>query len=61
MKDVSTYLNFCISIFPSFSPCHLVWYLEMEKGYGIETLSNDRVLNEEHFYGKNMQKIWTKS
>ena len=29
--------------------------------YGIETLSTDRVLNEEHFYGKIMQKMCTKS
>ena len=29
------------------------WYLEKEKRYGIEPLSIDRVLNKEHFYGKN--------
>ena len=40
---------------------HFVWYLEKEKRYDIETLSIDRVLNKEHFYGKIMQKIWTKS
>ena len=40
---------------------HLVWYLEKEKRYGIEILSIDRVLNNEHFYGKIMQKMCTKS
>ena len=35
---------------------HFVWYLENEKRYDIETLSIDRVLNKEHFYGKIMQK-----
>ena len=35
---------------------HFVWYLEKEKKYDIGTLSVDRVLNKEHFYGKNMQK-----
>ena len=40
---------------------HLVWYLEKEKRYGIEILSLDRVLNNEHFYGKIMQKMCTKS
>ena len=40
---------------------HLVWYLEKEKRYDIETLSIDRVLNKEHFYGKIMQKMCTKS
>ena len=29
--------------------------------YDIETLSIDRVVNREHFYGKIMQKMWTKS
>ena len=29
--------------------------------YVIETLAIDRVLNTEHFYGKIMQKIYTKS
>ena len=38
-----------------------VWYLEKETKYGIETLSIDRVLNEEHFHGKSMQKMCTKS
>ena len=37
---------------------HFVSYLEKEKRYDIETLSTDRVLNEEHFYGKIMQKMW---
>ena len=40
---------------------HFVWYLEKEKRYEIETLSIDKVLNKEHFYGKFMQKICTKS
>ena len=31
---------------------HFVWYLEKEKGYDIETLFIDGVLNKEHFYGK---------
>ena len=29
--------------------------------YEIETLSNDRVLNKEYFYGKTMQEMCTKS
>ena len=40
---------------------HFVWYLEKEKRYDIEILSIDRVLNKEHFYGKVMQKMCTKS
>ena len=40
---------------------HYVWYLEKEMRCDIETLSIDRVLNTEHFYGKIMQKICTKS
>ena len=39
---------------------HLVRYLEKKKRYDIETLSMDRVLNKEHFYGKIIQKICTK-
>ena len=31
---------------------YFVWYLEKEKRYNIETLSIDRVLRKEHFYGK---------
>ena len=38
-----------------------VWYLEKEKRYDNETLSNDTVLNKEHFYGKFIQKMCTKS
>ena len=34
---------------------------QKEKSYSIETLSMDRVLNEEHFYGKIIQKMCTKS
>ena len=33
------------------------WYLGKVKRYEIETLSFDRVLNKEHFFGKIMQKI----
>ena len=40
---------------------NFVWYLEKEKRYDIETLSIDGVLNKEHFYGKIMQKMCTKS
>ena len=40
---------------------HFVWYLEKERRYGIETLTIDTVLNKEHFCGKIMQKICTKS
>ena len=40
---------------------HFVWYLEKEKRCDIETLSNDRVLSKEHFYGKIMLKICSKS
>ena len=40
---------------------HFVWYLEKKKRYDIETLSIDRLLNKEDFYGKIMQKICTKS
>ena len=31
---------------------HFLWYLGKKKRYGIESLSTDRVLNKEHFYGK---------
>ena len=40
---------------------HFVWYLEKKKSYDIETLAIDTVLNKEHFYGKIMQKMCTKS
>ena len=40
---------------------HFVWYLEKEIRCDIETFSIDRVLNTEHFYGKIMQKMCTKS
>ena len=39
---------------------HFVWYLEKEKRYEIETLFIDRVLNKEHFHGKNMLKMCSK-
>ena len=40
---------------------HFVWYLGEKKRYDNETVSIDRVLNKEHFYGKAMQEVWTKS
>ena len=40
---------------------HFVWYLEKEIRCNIETLSIDRVLNKEHFYGKIKQEMCTKS
>ena len=40
---------------------HFVWYLQKEKRYDIETLSIERVLNKEHYYGKVIQKMCTKS
>ena len=40
---------------------HFVWYLEKEIRCDIETLSIDRVLNMEHFYGKIIHKMGTKS
>ena len=39
---------------------YFVRYLEKEKRYDIETLSIDRVSNEENCYGKIMKKICTK-
>ena len=38
-----------------------IWYLGKEKRYDIETLSIDKVLNKEHFYGKIMKKMCIKS
>ena len=32
-------------------------YLENEKRYDIETLSIDRILDKEHFYGQIIQKM----
>ena len=40
---------------------HFVWYLEKEIKCDIETLSIDRELNKDLFYGKIMQKMCTKS
>ena len=40
---------------------HFVWYLEKKRRCDIETLSIDRELNKEKFYGKIMQKMYTKS
>ena len=40
---------------------HTVWYLEKEGWPKIETWSIDRALNNEHFYGKSMQKRCTKN
>ena len=39
---------------------HFVWFLQKQKRYDIEILSINRVLNEEHFYKKIMQKMFTK-
>ena len=46
---------------PNNSLTHFVLYLEKEKRYDTETLSIDRVSTKEHFYGKIMQKIRSKS
>ena len=40
---------------------HFVWYLQKEIRCDIETLSIDRELSKEHFYGKIMQKMRLKS
>ena len=43
---------------------HFVWYLEKEKRYDTEPLAtvlNNTVLNKKHFYGKIMEKMYTKS
>ena len=40
---------------------HFAWYLKKEKRHDIQTLSIDGVSNKEHFYGKIMQKICSKS
>ena len=40
---------------------HFAWYLKKEIGCDIEILSIVRVSNKEHFYGKIMQKMCTKS
>ena len=40
---------------------HFVWHPKKEIRCDIETLSIDRELDKEHFYGKIMQKICTKS
>ena len=34
----------------------MVWCFKKEKRYDVETLSIDRVLNKEHFYGKNAHR-----
>ena len=42
---------------------HFVWYLEKEKRYDTEPLAtvlNNTVLNKKHFYGKIMEKMYTK-
>ena len=43
------------------SIAHFVWYLAKEKRYDTESLSIGGVSNKEHFYGKIMQKIFSKS
>ena len=40
---------------------YFAWHLEKEIGCDIETLSIDKELNKEHFYGKIMQKMCIKS
>ena len=35
-------------------------YLEKESRSNLETWLIERVVNKEHFYGKNMQKMCTK-
>ena len=40
---------------------HFVLYLQKEVRYDTETLSIDKELNKEHFYGKIMQKMCPKS
>ena len=40
---------------------YFAWHLENEIGCDIETLSIDKELNKEHFYGKIMQKMCIKS
>ena len=40
---------------------HFVRYLRKEKGYGIKTLSMNRVLNKEHFYGKSCRRCTPKA
>ena len=68
----SRYSNFCISVFPFFLSLSAIaleveslWHqklsIEKEIGYDIETLSTERVLNKEHFYGKIIQNMCTKS
>ena len=60
-KSISTtFDNYQIFIFKNLIT-HFVWYLGKEKSYDIETLSTDRILKKEDFYGKVMQKMWTKS
>ena len=46
---------------PNKNITHFVCYLEKEIRCDIKTLSIDRVLNTEHFYGKIIQNICTKS
>ena len=40
---------------------HFAWHLEKEIRCDIETLTIDRVINKEHFYGETIQKMYTKS
>ena len=39
---------------------HFVSHLEKEKRYDVENLSIDRALTKKHFYGKIIQKIYSK-
>ena len=40
---------------------HFVWYPEKEQRYEIETLSINRILNKERFYGKLCRKYAPKA
>ena len=46
--DVTNFLNYNLTT-------DYIWSIEKEIRSDVETLSNDRVLNTEHFYGKIMQ------
>ena len=57
-KNLKIYVINCLSMNLT---THFVLYLEKEIRCDIETLSINRELNKEHFHGKIMQKICTKS
>ena len=60
-RSLKTMKNVFYFILSNKNLTHFVWYLGKEKKYDIETLSIDRVLNKEDFYGKFMHKMCTKS